>query len=119
VAEDMDELRERAQFSEAAALHLQALEDEQATFAGSTVRHGTTSGWRRHQTLGQRPCDPCYQAKQAYDHRYATAGDTQRKRRLGAKAQSLALQRLKAQYPGEYRAYYEEAKRQLEKEAGE
>ena len=27
------------------------------TFAGSRTRHGTNSGWRRHQILGERPPD--------------------------------------------------------------
>lgn len=29
------------------------------TFKGSQTRHGTPSGWRKHQDLKEPPCAPC------------------------------------------------------------
>ena len=79
-------------------------------------RHGTYSGWRRHQELRERPCDACYAAKQAYDRRYRAAPERTRVSRLHAAAQSVALRRLAALYPDLYREFYieEKARRMVE-----
>ncbi|MGH7791414.1 MAG: hypothetical protein ACREOB_03780 [Thermodesulfobacteriota bacterium] len=82
-----------------------------------TTRHGTPSGFRRHQTLGERPCDPCFYAKQTYDKRRKSLPEFIIKDRLNAKAQSLALKELKNNHYNEYKDYYDRCKAQLTKEA--
>ncbi|MGH7791784.1 MAG: hypothetical protein ACREOB_05665 [Thermodesulfobacteriota bacterium] len=82
-----------------------------------TARHGTTSGFRRHQTLEERPCDPCFYAKQAYDGKRRALPRRIIKDRLASLAQSLALKELKNNHYNEYRDYYEKHKVQLTKEA--
>jgi hypothetical protein len=83
------------------------------TFADSRVRHGTQSGWRLHQDRGERPCDPCYFAKQAYDQRRKEVPQERIRNRLHARAQTIANQRLKELYPDLYRVFYLEAKARL------
>lgn len=87
-------------------------------FEGSTVRHGTHSGWSLHLKLGQDPCTPCYQAKQEYDKRWHSAPERIRRNRLHAKAQAKAYQRIAREFPALYRRYYEEFRDQLLTEAG-
>ena len=88
----------------------------QPTFQGSRTRHGTNSGWRKHQSLGETPCDACWKAKSDYDKRRLQATDQQIKNRKYAKAQNRALMKLKDLYPDAYRDFYEEAKAELMKE---
>jgi hypothetical protein len=83
------------------------------TFAGRKVRHGTPSGWSTHKDLGERPCDACYRARQAYDKRRKEAPEIRRKDRLKAKAQAIATKRLVHLYPELYQAFYEDAKAQV------
>jgi hypothetical protein len=75
-------------------------------FRDSNVRHGTYSGYSKHQSLRERPCDPCYFAKQAYDFRWRSAPDRVRKSRIEAMAQTRALKRLSSAHRDEYVAYY-------------
>ena len=44
-----------------------------ATWQTTSVPHGTQSGWRLHIDLGERSCDPCYNAKSEYDHKRKAA----------------------------------------------
>lgn len=84
------------------------VEESAATgrFPGSTVRHGTHSGWTRHIKAKERPCDPCYRAKEDYDKRRRAAPEQTRLNRLHARAQGRALRALAHKYPDEYRALY-------------
>lgn len=88
------------------------------TFAGSTVRHGSASGWREHQKRGQEPCDSCKAAKSAYDKRSRAAPVKVLKSRLSARAQYRAYGRLAKLYPDIYRALYAEEKDRAFREAG-
>lgn len=69
-------------------------------------RHGTNSGWALHTQLGERPCDPCFVAKQAYDARRLSSPDKAIKNRMRAKAQQLALSELARRHHDEYRSLY-------------
>lgn len=90
------------------------------TFAGSTVRHGTASGFRTHQALIERPCDACYRAKQAYDLEWRSAPKRTQQSRAAAAAQGRALKRLKNAHPEEYAALYAEEKaRPVQETSGE
>lgn len=71
-------------------------------------RHGTHAGWAAHQRSGERPCDPCWQAKSEYDKRRREAPEYVRRGRLAAKAQGRALRRLKNMHPAIYQALYAE-----------
>lgn len=73
------------------------------------VRHGTISGHRKHTEEGTM-CVPCFEAKKAYDAERKDVPRHRMRARGMAKAQSVALARLKAAHPDEYRRYYEEAK---------
>lgn len=84
-----------------------------ATFPGSRTRHGTQSGWSKHQSLGERPCDPCYQAKQEYDARRRSAPEQTRRNRAAARAQQRAYSRLAHMYPALYAALYAEEKARI------
>lgn len=90
-----------------------------ADWKTTKTRHGTHSGWRLHQALGQRPCTPCYNAKAEYDRRRLSAPEYVRKNRLSAKAQSKAYQVLKRLYPEEYRILFEGFRDQLIREEEE
>ena len=79
-----------------------------STWTTTKTRHGTVSGWRFHQLMRERPCEPCYEAKQAYDKRRRETPEQQQMNRLRARAQHQALQELAQRYPEEYRALYEE-----------
>jgi hypothetical protein len=76
-------------------------------------RHGTHSGWSLHITLRERPCDPCYHAKQQYDRRRRSAPEQTRRSRLSAKAQIGAYRELAHRYPDEYRAAYQRIKAEV------
>jgi hypothetical protein len=81
------------------------------TFAGSSrTRHGTPSGWSKHMKDGERPCDPCYRAKAEYDHGRRAIPEQTLRSRQAAKAQQMALRRLKDMHPAIYAALYAEAK---------
>jgi len=79
------------------------------SWATTSVRHGTHSGWTLHTQLKERPCDPCYRAKQAYDHRRKSAGLAQLRARKKARAQAIATRQLRRKYPGVWRQLYAEA----------
>lgn len=81
-------------------------------FPRSKVRHGTNSGWSKHVRDGERPCDPCYRAKQEYDRRRLETTPAGVKGRLRARAQSKALLALSHEYPDRFQALYEQAKRE-------
>lgn len=76
-------------------------------------RHGTNAGFSAHQVAGERPCDPCYRAKQAYDRRRLSATPYQAANRRAAKAQSRALQILRHNHEDEYQVLYRLAKEQI------
>jgi hypothetical protein len=83
-------------------------------FEGHKVRHGTASGWRLHQELGHdRPCDPCYRAKAAYDARRRSAPLETQRNRAHAAAQHRAHKRLVHMFPELYKKFYDEEKRQV------
>lgn len=83
-----------------------------------SARHGTPSGWAAHQRRGERPCDPCYRAKQEYDRRRKSAPVQVIKSRLSARAQIKAYGELARRYPDEYQRLYQEWKRHFIEEAG-
>lgn len=74
----------------------------------SHTRHGTPSGWSKHQKLNERPCDACYRAKQEYDKQRLAIPENRVRARAAAAAQGRARSRLARKYPDEYRAFYEE-----------
>ena len=76
----------------------------------SNVRHGTASGWRKHQKDGTGPCDACVRARSEYDRRRLEAPEATNRNRLTARAQHLALMRLMRAHKTEYDVYYIEAK---------
>ena len=78
------------------------------TFAGSRTRHGTNSGWRRHQILGERPCDACFRAKAEYDKLRRDIPEKALRNRQAAEAQRFALSRLSHMYPTTYALLYAE-----------
>lgn len=78
------------------------------TFKNSIVRHGTHSGWTKHNKAGERPCDPCFFAKKEYDARRLSAPQKTQLNRLRAGAQSRALSALARKYRGEYLTLYNE-----------
>lgn len=82
-------------------------------FDGSRTRHGTHSGWAKHQKLAEEPCESCRKAKAAYDYRRLSATEQRRKNRLSATAQSRARAELARRHPDEYRTIYEAEKREL------
>ena len=86
------------------------------SFAGSTTRHGTNSGWTKHKKLGERACDACTRAKQEYDKRRKAIPEQTRLNRLNASAQGRAEARLRRMYPEDYAALYAEEKARLVEE---
>lgn len=91
---------------------------EPVSWENTTVRHGTQSGWRLHQHLGERPCDPCYRAKAAYDAERKSQPAETIKSRISAAAQRRALTELSHRHKAEYDELYVELKRQAFEEAG-
>jgi hypothetical protein len=86
------------------------------SFAGSKVRHGTASGWRKHRELHEPPCPPCYAAKAEYDAGRRDIPEKASRNRDRAKAQGRARSRLANLHPDEYRRLYEEAKAEIAEE---
>lgn len=82
-------------------------------FPDSTTRHGTPSGFKKHQDLGEGPCAACYAAKATYDKRRLAAPDKKRRNRLSAAAQMQAYRSLAHKYPDEYRETYRAIKAEL------
>jgi hypothetical protein len=82
------------------------------------VRHGSHSGWTLHRDLGERPCDPCYKAKQAYDRRRKAAPEETIRNRAHARAQSRAYRELASMFPQLYKQLYEEHRERSFEEAG-
>lgn len=80
------------------------------TWEQTKTRHGTHSGWQKHQELGERPCDACYAAKQAYDRERLTATDKQKANRARAWAQNHAKTELVRRHRAEYLTLYREFK---------
>lgn len=78
----------------------------QETFKGSKVRHGTESGWRKHQELGERQCTPCYQAKAAADKRRRGTPRATLISRARSRAQQRALLMLARQFPARFKILY-------------
>ena len=66
-----------------------------------------------HQQAGERPCGPCYAAKQAYDKRRRAAPAERQRARLAAQAQQKAYGELARTHATEYRALYEGWKKRL------
>lgn len=86
------------------------------TWANTSTRHGTSSGWSFHKKLRERPCDACYRAKSDYDSRHRLASDGVKSSRLAARAQGRASQELRHRYPDEYQKLYVRFKKQLARE---
>lgn len=84
----------------------------------TSTRHGTPSGCRLHQTLGETPCPPCSQAKIDYDKRWRAGSERQRRNRQHAHAQALAVRDLKAAHLAEYRQLYQRHIKQLKADGG-
>lgn len=80
---------------------------------GDDQRCGTTTGYNRHQSAGEKPCPACVEAKSEYDRRWRSADEVTRRSRLRAKAQQRALKALKDENPDRYRALYLAAKKDL------
>lgn len=86
------------------------------SFSGSSIRHGTQSGWTEHARRDEDPCAPCFAAKQEYDRKRREDPDRLLQARLHAKAQYLASKRLRHAHKEEYDNYYQDAKAQLYKD---
>lgn len=76
----------------------------------SPTRHGTPSGYRKHQDEGTDPCVFCATAKQQYDARGRETPKVTRKNRLSAMAQQRAKTELTHLFPDEFRLLYEHHK---------
>jgi hypothetical protein len=87
--------------------------DDPSKFSNSRVRHGTYSGWNKHQTRGEPPCDACYRAKADYDHRRRETSDVKLRQRVLARAQHRAVKELAHRHPDEYRQLYLRFKAEL------
>lgn len=88
------------------------------TFPNSVTRHGTNSGWRKHQTLGEAPCDACRSAKTEYDKSRLEEPSAKARNRAHAVAQGRAYTRLAAKYREDYQHLYQEAKEEVFEERG-
>jgi hypothetical protein len=82
--------------------------DELPTFEGSRVRHGTVSGYAIHEKRKERPCDPCYFARQKYDHDLAAQPPKVVANRARAAIQRKALKALVHRHLEEYNELYRE-----------
>ena len=89
------------------------------TFANSKIRHGTASGYRKHQELGEWPCDACSRAKQSYDKEWRSAPERVKKSRRSAAAQRVAIRELTRRHRDEYRKLYLQARADQEAELSE
>lgn len=83
------------------------------SFPGSNVRHGTRSGWTKHQNEGTDPCDACYRAKEQYDSDWRKQPRRVKISRRNARAQGIANKALRRAHPGEYARLYADAKAEL------
>jgi hypothetical protein len=86
------------------------------TFEGSVTRHGTPSGFRRHQVVGEIPCDSCKRAKREYDQRRLSAPEKARKNRLKARAQARAENDMRRLYPDVWAVLYANHVKELTRE---
>lgn len=77
------------------------------------ARCGTTTGYRRHQAAGEKPCDACTLAKREYDKEWRTQPETVLRNRLTGRAQQAAYQALSRRYKAEYDALYAENRDRL------
>jgi len=84
---------------------------------GVNARHGTTSGFSRHQEMGEEPCESCRAAKAYYDWEWLQAPDKVRRNRLFAKAQARATTELRRAHPEEYAEAYQRHRAALLAEA--
>jgi hypothetical protein len=87
-------------------------------FNGSRVRHGTESGNRHHQVLGEEPCESCRQAKAHADWRRLQATDKQLRNRVRARAQAKAEGEVIRAHVEEYHEAYDRWIEKLLREAG-
>jgi ribosomal protein L15 len=76
-------------------------------FPGSLSRHGTETGFTRHQKLGEDPCELCRIAKHQADARRKEVPEKVLRGRLAAKAQARAQVALARKYREEYHALYD------------
>lgn len=83
------------------------------TFPESTTRHGTPSGFTKHQVNSERPCDACIRAKSDYDARRLNSTELRDRNRAYASAAGLAKKRLVAAHKAEYDALYRQAKTEV------
>lgn len=82
------------------------------------ARCGTTSGYARHCSRKESPCDPCKAAKAAYDKDRCDKGDRRTVARIRSQAQSLARSHLTRKYPAEYREVFVRERTRLFAEHG-
>jgi len=83
------------------------------TWASTSRRHGTQSGWNLHQQLNEKPCDACYAAKAKYDKRRLDVPIHALKNRLHATAQGRATAQLRNMHPDDWKRLYADANAQL------
>jgi hypothetical protein len=84
---------------------------EEPTARGS--RCGTTTGYKRHQRAGEKPCDACAAAVAEYGRRYREAPRRVQVQRIHSAAQGIAFTTLRKRYPDEYLVLYQDAKKRL------
>lgn len=84
----------------------------------SVTRHGTMSGYWKHQRDEERPCDPCYRAKSQYDDELRKQPTAIIKARIRAKAQGKAHSELARRHHDEYFEVYEQIKQEEYRQAG-
>lgn len=73
---------------------------------------GTYGAWQRHRKKGETPCEPCHQAKLAYQRAYGKIVRrplTERRKAL-IRARRRAMTALAARYPEAFRALLEKEK---------
>lgn len=78
------------------------------------TRHGTHSGWSRHQLLDEEPCDMCREARSRYDQSRSDA--SKQARRFAARVQSAAKTELVRRHKAEYDEIYRTLKEQMSEE---
>lgn len=84
----------------------------------ATTRHGTTSGYSKHQEREEEPCELCRMAKAEYDRRWRDADTVTQRNRVGSKAQGRALTELRKRHREEYLSLYRAERDRLFTEQG-
>lgn len=67
------------------------------------ITHGTYSGYQLHNRKGERPCDPCREARNAYCRERRKDPAVVERETADRNARYRALSRLAVEFPARYR----------------